>query len=210
MSQSDVARAMGVTRNAASKWESGRTTPASDKLLKLASVLRVSPEWLLTGDASALNDTVVPAGEPQIIWCKGIVEAGVWREAMELPRDDWTVSYAPNNLKYDDEEIIALRVAGASMNLVYPDGSEVYVVPIDKFNGTVSSGKRVIVERRRGDLVEATVKELFVDTDGRHWLQPRSSDSRFAEPIDPQPSLDDGNIDSVRITHVVIGSYRPE
>lgn len=51
VSQEYVAEQLGVSRQAVSKWESGRSAPDTANLIALAGLLRVSVEWLAAGDA---------------------------------------------------------------------------------------------------------------------------------------------------------------
>lgn len=47
MTQEFVAEAMGVSRQAVSKWENGTADPSTSNLLKLADLFGVSPEELI-------------------------------------------------------------------------------------------------------------------------------------------------------------------
>ena len=47
MSQELLAEMLGVTRQSVAKWESGRSYPEADKLIKLGSVFKVSIDKLL-------------------------------------------------------------------------------------------------------------------------------------------------------------------
>ena len=47
LKQSELALLIGVTRTAVTKWESGETSPRTDRLLKIADVLRCSVDDLL-------------------------------------------------------------------------------------------------------------------------------------------------------------------
>ena len=47
MTQEFVAEAMGVTRQAVSKWENGTADPSTGNLLKLAKLYGISPEELI-------------------------------------------------------------------------------------------------------------------------------------------------------------------
>jgi transcriptional regulator with XRE-family HTH domain len=67
ISQTELARLLGVTRSACSQWESsGGTAPRRDRLEQLAGLLGVSFEWLATGrgaDGSQTDKVAeVPAG----------------------------------------------------------------------------------------------------------------------------------------------------
>ncbi len=47
LKQSELALLVGVNRTAVTKWESGAASPRTDKLIKLADVLRCSVDDLL-------------------------------------------------------------------------------------------------------------------------------------------------------------------
>ena len=49
MSQTDLAKAMSVSRQAVSKWESDSASPDTLKLIKLAEILDTEVEFLATG-----------------------------------------------------------------------------------------------------------------------------------------------------------------
>ncbi|HEX7029637.1 MAG TPA: helix-turn-helix transcriptional regulator [Gammaproteobacteria bacterium] len=70
ISQTELARLLGVTRSACSQWESaGGTAPRRERLEQLAALLGVSFEWLATGRggagmAPAETDPATPATLP--------------------------------------------------------------------------------------------------------------------------------------------------
>jgi transcriptional regulator with XRE-family HTH domain len=47
MTQEFLAEQMGVSRQAVSKWESGKSEPSTSNLLMLAKLFKISPEELL-------------------------------------------------------------------------------------------------------------------------------------------------------------------
>lgn len=49
ISQVELAKALGVTRQAVSKWENDQTSPDTIKLIQLADVLNTEVEYLATG-----------------------------------------------------------------------------------------------------------------------------------------------------------------
>ena len=57
--QRDVARAVGVSFGAVSRWESGETVPKDDAIAKLAKYFGVTPAWLRYG-----QEPRVDAGAP--------------------------------------------------------------------------------------------------------------------------------------------------
>ena len=60
LSQEAFGEKMGVSRQAASKWESGAAVPEIDKLINMSKLFGVSVGWLL-----GLEDADAPAGEDQ-------------------------------------------------------------------------------------------------------------------------------------------------
>ena len=57
MSQVKLAEAVGVSRQAVSKWETGQSLPDSAKLILLAQILATDIEYLSTG---RVNDAIRP------------------------------------------------------------------------------------------------------------------------------------------------------
>ena len=51
MSQEEMAQHIGVSRQAASKWESGHSVPDIDNIIALAALFNVTTDYLLTGKA---------------------------------------------------------------------------------------------------------------------------------------------------------------
>jgi len=71
MSQNQLAQAMGVSRQAVSKWENGLTTPDATKMILLADVLDTDLEYLTTGRQ------VVPSRPPVVLTEVQTVEVNV-------------------------------------------------------------------------------------------------------------------------------------
>lgn len=59
LTQAELARSSGIDRASISLYLSGRYCPKADKLMRLASALSVSPEWL-SGVESAPTETALP------------------------------------------------------------------------------------------------------------------------------------------------------
>ena len=49
MSQKEFAEKTEISQSAISGWKSRKTNPTSDKIMIICQVLKVSPEWLLSG-----------------------------------------------------------------------------------------------------------------------------------------------------------------
>ena len=201
----EAAIAMGVAYPTYAQHESGiRGYPAS-KAERYGRFFRVAPEWLLYG-RQAENDTTVTLG-PRL-FVKGEVAAGVWKEAWEFSEDEWEVFTGRADVAAPLQRRFGLRVAGESMNEVYPIGSIVECVHYDQCE-EIPSGKRVVVQRERLDgSLETTVKEMIRTEDGTIWLRPRSTNPSFLPFRGDQPDAPD--IVRVEIIAIVVGSYRPE
>jgi transcriptional regulator with XRE-family HTH domain len=201
-SQAEFGERFGVTQGSVSRWESG-AMPEPPVIAQLAELMGEDVRDLLGGpsDASFVNPG-------QRLMVRGSVAAGVWREALEWPPEEWFPYTGGAHVNVDPKRRFGLRVEGESMNEVYPPGTILDCVSI--FDADVpDSGKNVVVIRKRDDLtLEATVKKYIVDESGRQWLVPRSSHPAFQSAIAvDQP---EAGILETRIIAIVVGSYRPE
>lgn len=201
LNQTELAEKLGVTQASVSRWEKG-SMPESDKLVQLAEMAGESVR-------SFIDDTGFGAPLSAVLnrfWVRGAVAAGVFASAYEWPESEWEPYSGGVHIEVPEGRRFGLRVEGDSMNLIYPPGTILDCVAID-FAPDLASGQRVIVERRRGAEVEATVKEYVVGDDGREWLVPRSTNPELVPILAAAPV---NGIDEVRIVAVVVGSYRPE
>ena len=146
---------------------------------------------------------------------RGEVQAGVWKEALELPLEDrFRITTVIEPAQYR-QKAYGLRNCGNSMNEFYADGDILICVSIWDLDDAILHEDHVIVHRvDKNGLHEATCKEVRVDDSGRGWLVARSSDPEFQEraipipwPYDPDQPAEDGT-EAVQITAVVIGSHR--
>ncbi len=204
-SAKSAAEAMGIPVATYIQHENGvRGFPAT-KAQRYGKFFRVAPEWLLYG-AKAAN--AEPAELGPRLFVKGRVQAGVWKEAWEVEPDEWETFTGRADVAAPLQRRFGLRVAGESMNDVYPPGTVLECVYYDG-ESVIPSGKRVIVIRTKQDgSVEATVKELVRDSDGVEWLVPRSSNPAFQAFRGDEPDAPD--IVSVETVAIVVSSIRPE
>ncbi len=49
MSQKQFSEETGISQSTISEWKSKRTNPTSEKIMIICKVIRVTPEWLLSG-----------------------------------------------------------------------------------------------------------------------------------------------------------------
>ena len=196
--QATLAERLGVEQPTIQRWERGRREPSLSQLVELAKVLEVEPSSLID------SEIATPVG-PRL-FVKGLVAAGVWRDAFELPHDEWQSFTGRPDVQADTQHRFGLRVLGDSMNEIYPPGTIVECVSVFG-RAEALPGKRVVVLRTNdNNEVEATVKEL-VEQGGALWLVPRSTN-----PVHTPFRLDqmEPGIQEVRIAAVVVSSVRPE
>lgn len=53
-----IAKECGITQAALSDWKNGKSTPNTEKLIKIAKLLGTSVEWLYTGENQSNNDSI--------------------------------------------------------------------------------------------------------------------------------------------------------
>ena len=196
--QQSLADRLGVEQPTVQRWETGKREPDLTQLFALAAALDIAP--------GALIDPSIAAAIGPRLFVKGEVAAGVWREAFELPEDEWQTFTGLGGVTAELQHRFGLRVIGNSMNEIYPPGTIVECVSVF---GHVEAmpGRRVIVLRtNENDECEATVKEL-VEQDGELWLVPRSTSPEYRpyKLNEPEPG-----IKQTRIAAVVVSSVRPE
>jgi transcriptional regulator with XRE-family HTH domain len=197
LSQAALAKVLGVTRNAVSIWEAGGS-PSSEHLRNAAVALNVSYEWLATGRGAQAR------GRVPGLRLLGTVAAGLWSEVPELQENLLErVPVAPDT-RYPADAQYALRVQGTSIDKVAPNGSIIAVVDIAAAGIEPRVDDLVCVERRRGSLVETSVKRV---KRGRKGLE------LWPESTDPQQKpllMADGKSETtVEIKALVIGIYMP-
>lgn len=176
----------------------------AQKLVKafagLGSPQITAPEVLaLSQLPSAASQRLVNSS--RVIEVIAVVEAGVWREAFELPPEDRKYFPMPSLPGYEGVAVFGLEVRGQSMNKVYPEGSIAFFVRPEDLEP--HEGHVVVALARRGDLYETTLKELRREKGGRVALWPLSTDARHQKPIYP----DEAGAESVEIIGVAIGKF---
>lgn len=169
-----VAKALGVSPKAVSKWFNAETMPRSELMQKLAALLKVDPVWLQLGVRHEKSNIeyaglYTPKGKyPLISW----VSAGAWAEAIEpytlQDIEEWFESDA-----HIEGNAFWLKVQGDSMTsssgTSIPEGMSVLVdTGKEAKNGS-------LVVAKLTDANEATFKKLVID-----------GGQRFLKPLNPQ------------------------
>lgn len=199
----EAAEAMGVSVSTYIQNENGSRGYPAGKAERYGKFFRVKPEWLLYGTNS--NVEIQPLGPT--LYVKGEVAAGVFKEAWEIPEDEWQTFIGRADVAAPLKDRYFLKVSGDSMNMLYPDQSLVEVVA---YHGDypIPPGKRVIVQRKNlSGGIETTVKEYMVDDAGHEWLVPRSTNPTHQS---FRADVAQDGIESIEIIAVVVASVRPE
>ena len=202
-SASQAAEAMGVPLATYQQHENGiRGIPAS-RADRYARFFHVTPEWLLYGRGAAPAQSGAADLRPvtRYVPVIGAVQAGLWAE---IPEDEpEPEEVLPIVLPgFSGARLFALKIRGPSMDRYYPEGAMVIICPAAEIG--VRDGDHVVVRRRRGMLVETTLKEVVQDADGIA-LWPRSNDPHFQEPV-RLSSVRDAD-EGPEIIGVVVSSY---
>lgn len=143
----------------------------------------------------------------EIVYVIGSVQAGAWKEACQLPEEEWTEMRLPSDRRFPGITRYALKNQGYSMNRVCRDGGFwVFVRYTDLPGQGPDVGHYVIVERRRTDgLVEATAKRFQLDSAGVPMLYPESDDPSFQ----PFPLIGGPEIEEICIIGRVVDIINP-
>ncbi len=174
-SKAELARRVGVVRQAVTLWEQGKADPTAENLRQLSIILDVGYDWLATG-RSGQHGVVLG------LELHGEVAGGVWIEIpesqdMELER----VPVAPDP-SYPVDAQYALRVRGHSVNKTARDGSIVVCVDVMTAGIEIRDKDLVVVERKRGSIVETTIKRVRKGNGGLE-LWPESDDPAHQEKL---------------------------
>lgn len=202
-SAKEAAEAMGISVATYIQNENGTRGYPSGKAERYGKFFRVKPEWLLYGTNSTVE--ILPIGPT--LYVKGEVAAGVFKDAWEIPEDEWQAFIGRADIAAPIKDRYFLRVVGDSMNMLYPDKSLVEVVAYHG-DSPIPSGKRVIVQRKQiGDGIETTCKEYMIDDQGHEWLVPRSTNPTHQS---FRADTAQEGIESIEIIAIVVASVRPE
>lgn len=156
LTQTEVARAIGLTQNGYSYWENGKAKIDQEQLLKLASLFDVSVDYLLGNTAS-------PSATGVKIPVLGDVAAGIPIEAVEniVDYEEIAAALAATG------EFFGLRIKGDSMEPRICEGDVVIV----RKQSDVDTGDTAVI-LVNGD--SATVKRIKKEPGGDLWLIPNN------------------------------------
>lgn len=191
VTQEELAKIAGVTRGAVSQWEGGFSEPRMGAIQKMADHFAISKSNIIEdGGMKAVDPktgkivSVSPASSigtiPGRRGCArhprpvlGRVAAGEAREACPIPGETIDVD---EEMWERCEDGAWVKVAGNSMNRLFPDGAMVYL-DLCEHGATVSNGDVAAVFVNGDDI---TLKRVYFE-DGALRLCPESYDPEYRD-----------------------------
>lgn len=188
-SQSELARFLGLDQSAVNRVIKGKRQLKADEAERI--------KLFFQGEDEPPPEEELKARQ---MWVCGSVVAGRFRAASEWPLDERYTIPVGEIQGYPGAKLYALKVEGRSMDKVYPDGSYVICCPV--VEAEPREGDHVVVHRRSGVLIEATVKRLV--RNGKGWeLVGESTIEEYNAPI----AMSEDGDESPEITAVVVGHF---
>ncbi|MBT3790905.1 MAG: helix-turn-helix transcriptional regulator [Alphaproteobacteria bacterium] len=115
MSQAVLARHTKVDQSSIAYWESGRTSPKYSRLLELASILEVTPEWLQFGINSGGTNATVP-----LVATIGL--PGSSPACADTSRKPIAEQFVELGMGQSCEDCVAVAIRGNALTPAYMDG----------------------------------------------------------------------------------------
>ncbi len=211
MSQAVLARHINVDQSSIAYWESGRTAPKQSRVVELADVLGVTPEWLQFGVSQSSASVEIP-----VVAAIGDHDEGA---AVFSESTGATVDF---DLASESSENIAITVSGNSLAPVYHDG-DVLIGPrlspeaalreihADSVYG-MRDGRALLVRAPAGRDVPSGP---IANTDKIAWVMPvtwirknthQRQPAATAQPVDGVPSTD-SRYDATERRISAVGSF---
>lgn len=180
MTPTDAARAARLpSPNTIYNLLAGRASSLSMRTIEaLAAVIPGATVAALSGLEP--SDTV---GQPQRpIQIRSIAAAGLMQASADLPprRQKQLVTTLPPQMYA--QGVFAVEVDAPGAELIYPEGTVLFCIPIQSYEGEITDGKRLILQRIHGDKVEVTVREVKIDAN-EAWLWLRSTHPEYQSPV---------------------------
>jgi len=195
--QEELGKKVGYPQGTVAKWENDKQAPRSDALGKLAELAGETRLQFIGQEPVPMSD--MPGRRVEVITD---IQAGAWRSSPEWDQSDRYEASVILPRSFDNIPIHAAEVKGDSMNMLYPDGSLVFICPLENFPGGLRSGLPVVAINHDHGAYEVTLKEYVVDEKGEKWLVPRSTSLEHQQPV----KFDKRN-NVVEIVGVVVASF---
>jgi len=168
ITQKELGNLIGSSASAVTQWELDATQPKGENLLKIATLLECSPEWIISGDEKSLPMQPKTTGFHQL---KNVTSVPLltWKEAAEYrPKDGFGDRVIFSDWVDTAQEVpagsFALKVMEGMIDspsgLSIPQGAILIVEP--RINDIYScSGKIALVKNQKDNSI--TLRKLFID-----------------------------------------------
>ena len=202
LTQQQIADQVGVTKSSVAQWEGGQTKHLrGENLLKVAQVLNVDPDWLISGRGNALQSNVKVSFRRIIAWespddlpdgqyifvprsfARFSAGSGeLFFEDVEGPALPFTTQWIKSRNLYRSS-LILVDAKGDSMQPRIHDGDILLVNR--RIDSNFEDGKIYVI--RYGD--ELCVKRLYHRYDGS-WIIRSDNRERYPDETIPRDSLE--------------------
>ncbi|MCG9782664.1 helix-turn-helix domain-containing protein [Vibrio brasiliensis] len=179
LTQTDVARATGVTKAAVSKWEKGDTFPKGESLFSLAKILKCDVNWILKGHSTPESIPESPSNVTEISNVKSVRNVSQIEKMCAVPvynvyascgfgtlndaefqlRTEFLPCEWLKRFSLTEETARIIICHGDSMEITLSDGDEVLVDirelehPVKHGVYVVRIGKHVYIKRLKYDIM---------------------------------------------------------
>ena len=155
LTQTEVAKQIGISQNSYSYWENGKVKIDNNSLKRLADLFNVTVDYILDRNTENLNNN-----KGKWINVYGKIAAGIPIEAIEeiIDQEEISADMATHG------EYIALKVQGSSMEPRIVNGDVVII----RLQETIENGEIAAVFVNGNDV---TLKQVKKEDDGL-WLLP--------------------------------------
>lgn len=225
LSQAEAADRAEIVEITWRRYEKGVRGVTLDKLIELAQAIGFDRDSLLMEQAAVVGGVAppptarghlervaafTPAPNDAGLVIRDRVQAGNWLEADDTGQSTYRTYPAVRDARYPHADQWLSEVMGDSVNrLNIFEGDMVHLVDTIAIGYHPRTDDVVEVERIRngGAERELTIKQIELVHDGL-LLWPRSTNSRWSQPLELRDGTNDGEEIEVRIRGLVIGLHR--
>lgn len=126
------------------------------------------------------SDTIGPIARP--IQVRAIATAGLMQPSFDLPANQQSQIVATVSEEMFAQGVFGVEVRPPGAEHMFPTATVLLCIPINSYEGVIGTGKRLILQRIRGNKVEVTVREIVIEAN-EAWLWLRSSHPEHQAPI---------------------------
>lgn len=209
LKQADIARATGKSTAAVTKWLRGENVPKIESLQEIAKLLKISQEWLLTGQhpetsnaemtkhqvRSWVSEEQPPEGMVAIKYLRSVV--GALGDGYINFEDDedavdrlWFRADTIKKYNVNPETSNIITVRGDSM---YPDLVDGQAIAIDRSATRIFDGE-IYAFKKNGEL---KIKYLFRHGDGFKAVSRNDDKTRYPDELYTSTDIENENIEIV-------------